>query len=306
MHAELTPVFERDIDTLKNEFFHPGFSRRNLGHSKWLGPAFATRGFANPVEFDSFRSWLRGPSFGTQQSSTTNPGQEPVAWRVCFEVGRSTTTLWALGNEEIRKGLEEVHALAVEKTFDWLRNIMAGTTRRALFPAFQSGTGEHQIPYLHTEAFMKHADLQSIPTYAKQLKGNAEFLRSRLDVEYVMRFGPWREMKAGAIDQSSETDVQRCLFKGFKTENDRGKFYEGEKLFVAWREEAKTRGWGPERVDTVLHNAAKLYQDKLQSPLDNSSAPTKARMTFSDWVQKLRPGKNEIGKIKDKGPTHSF
>jgi hypothetical protein len=128
-------------------------------------------------------------------------------------------------------------------------------------------------------------------------------------MHYSIRFGRLREMEMGAIDQSPETDVERRLFKGFKKENEQGKFYEGKELFTAWREEAKGRGWDADRVDSLLSHAADLYQEKLERIYAQRGPFEKVRVVFSDCLQKMTTREHEPERKHetplDKEPTRS-
>jgi|ERR1041385_5580039 hypothetical protein len=309
MRTSLTPVFEKDIEALKDEFFRPSFATQNLGESKWIGPGVKQSDFSNPVTFESFQSWLRDHSFGTQKDPDPTLGGVPLAWRSTFEVGHTTTTIWALGSDEVKSRLENVHSLAVGATFDWLQKGFVGTGHKSVIPTFQSGVGENQIPYLHTDAFILNHELQYLLDYPRNSKATVEALRSRIDVQYVIRFGPWREMEIGAVDQSPETDVQRRLFKGFKTDNEHGKFYEGKGLFIAWRQEAKRLGWDAERVESVLDHAAELREEKLEAIKAEQGPLHKIRAAFSEWLHQMTtPGsgpEKDLEKLQDKDPHRS-
>ena len=263
----LKPIYEPDAEKAYREFFTQEFRTEQLGQpGRWFLWKTRQPGLHNPVQLSQFEELL-GKSHGDGTS------REPVGWRLNFEVGRDTTTLWALSEKPTRESIEWQHRWAVTNALGALMRRVSEhgesfpeKTPGAAVALFQSGTGMGQIPYLHTTAFLFNTAFLPNGGVARFSAESVEKAEDLLDWNYRLQLGINLNQAIGGVGTSQATDVPRRLFcplfdPSLGRGEERGRFAEyggpfrGEQLFVQWRRQAEARGFGPAQAEAVIRHA---------------------------------------------------
>ena len=213
MKTTITAIYEQDAEKAYREFFTKEFATQQLGQpGRWFLLGTRQPALFDPVQSSQVEKLI-------EKSRGNDAVRHPVAWRLDFEVGRDVTTLGPLSPKPTRERIEQGHGLAVKTALSsWLPSL--SEPRRgffekspgAAFALFVSGTGEGQIPYLHTTAFLFNTTFPANAGIARFPAEKVSRSEGYLDSFYVGCLGAELSHAIGRIGCSPETDVPRRLF----------------------------------------------------------------------------------------------
>jgi hypothetical protein len=278
----ITPILERDGDRHYQGFFLPEFVTHRLGKpGQWQGGAMRKLGLSGPVQRDVFASLLQGrtPEGEELLRCSTLTGNRVLGWRITLTAEGPTNTLWALSSGPLRGRIQLGQADAARAAAadfenrlngrQWWNNAQAPGLRSVLFAKFQSGASPKQTPRLETTLFLfnllfhtgkENMGLQRDYVTAQQL---------RLHSIYAASLGTTMLKIVGGRVQVPPQLALR--FQGHPPAHPdqsfgtgRDKPLQGHELSAAWREQARSWGWGPERTAELIHNARPTWSNLIQ------------------------------------------
>jgi hypothetical protein len=249
MNRIITPVFRHQIESVCEKFFRPEFVAEELGQAgRWL-VAVNGEGRSGCVRADNFKHNL------------TSIGQEgfgprhPVAWHIHLHSGEVATTLWALGEKELRLNIERFHEKATYTAMAYLAyrlsNVGVWQNRKlqaCVLATFFSGTTEQKSPNLHSDSFLMnaaHDPLKGPTAFSKAKVFNEGVWAKKL---YEMSMGDALAGELGHFDRVARHMINANAFHISNVKHretsatlvGRGP----EVIFEAWKGEAAAQGFG--------------------------------------------------------------
>ena len=308
MRVNITPILAADVEKTTQTFFTPEFVSQQLGQlGQWQGVEHQSMGLKGAVEKAVLDNLLLGksPTGISQPGGDWRPSNQPVGWKVTFDLDWRHNTLWATGNDEIRHLAAFNHGISVKECLEKLDHVVrraAGfeSTQRigALFANFSSGTGEGQVPGLRSTVIVPHGHVRddgSVMTFPARIISDCQV---RLNQAYMCEFAP-RALHAFGSIGAPAAQVPKGLFKPLAKDPlvagpaaKEGKLvFTGEDLFTQWKRQAEMRGFGAGEVADVLHHArlhAKSYCKPLNPEIPGASDLIKG-MVQKLWAYCLSP-----------------
>jgi conjugative relaxase-like TrwC/TraI family protein len=138
--------------------------------SLWLGGAAAELGLEGPVDREDHIKTLQAldPKTGEKLVSTSGEARR-YGWDLTFSAPKSVSIAWAVGSEEVKKGIEAAQTRAVEKVFSHIEETFALARRgssekdtivfekaKLIAAAFLHGSSREQDPQLHTHLMLQN------------------------------------------------------------------------------------------------------------------------------------------------------
>lgn len=309
MRVNFTPIAAGDVEQVTREFFAPEFAAQQLGQTgRWFGLESERLGLKGPVEKPILDRLLQGvPVNGASvPGGSLRAADQPVGWKVTFEVDRRHNTLWAVGNAETRQTTELIHAMSVNATLDRMDKIVrrvagfpAEERAGAAYASFVSGTGEGQVPGLRSTVIIPHGHRREDGSVMSFPAKNVLQSQARLSHSYMCEFVP-RALYAFGRVGCLRSEIPKNLFRPLAQDRaisgpaakDTAMVFVGEDLFVQWRRQAQLRGFGPDQVAEVLREAraqARIYGIAADFERPGTVALLKA-LSQKLWDVCLRPG----------------
>lgn len=278
----ITPIYEQDGDRLYRAFFRPEFVTQRLGHpGQWQGGALTRLGLSGPVQEDVFTALLHGRTPGGE-ALLRHPAQAHkriLAWRINLAADGPANTLWALSAGTLRGRLQVGHAQAArtaaadfENTLNgrpWWNNPEAPGLRSVLFARFQSGASIKQTPRLETTLFLfnlvfqkgsEHRMLRPDYVAAQQSRLHSTFASSLATTVLKIAGGRLQLPAQLALRFAGHPPAEAAETVG----GQRASPLRGPELFAAWREQARSWGWGPERARQMIEHARPTWSNLVQ------------------------------------------
>lgn len=321
MKHPVSPVFSTDLDALIHELCSPESTQKLLGQAGvWRGLESEILGLKGPVASEDLKKVLMG--FGADGAEHPGgpwrPAQVPVGWRIELRTDYRHTTLWALGNEEVRNQLELNHQSAVNAVLDPFDAVMRRAAGYApdsrvgmLIATFMQGANREQVPDLRTTVIIPNGHLRndsSVMTFPQK-----EFLRTgaQLNRLYLCEFVPRVLQSFGSVGADPAHDVPKHIFSppaqhpiisGTGTSNGTRSFF-GEDLFTQWRREAQFQGFGQDRLASVLRAAR---HHRVEFGESNTPQQTMNLQRAAQKLWQLATGTRELGlsdRTKEQSPA---
>ena len=147
--------------------------------SRWLGSAAPFLGLSGPVNRDDHLKTLQGLDPRTGESLVQGAGpSRKYAVDLTFSSPKSVSIAWAVGDENIRKGIEAAQDRAVEKTLAFIEESFAlgrrGSSKehtivkekmKLLAAAFRHGSSREMDPQVHTHLMLQNLGLRADGTW---------------------------------------------------------------------------------------------------------------------------------------------
>lgn len=147
--------------------------------SQWLGSAAPSLGLSGPVNRDDHLKTLQGLDPRSGEPLVQGAGvNRKYAVDLTFSAPKSVSIAWAVGDEEIRRGIEAAQDRAVEKTLTFIEENFAlgrrGSSKehtivkekmKLLAAAFRHGSSRELDPQLHTHLMLQNLGLRADGTW---------------------------------------------------------------------------------------------------------------------------------------------
>ncbi len=147
--------------------------------SQWIGSAAEALGLSGPVDRDDHLRTLQGFDPRTGEALVQKAGENRrYAIDLTFSAPKSVSIAWAVGNEDVKKGIEAAQDRAVEKTLAFIEEKFAlgrrgsakdGTITKEqvklLAAAYRHGSSRELDPQLHTHLMLQNLGLRADGTW---------------------------------------------------------------------------------------------------------------------------------------------
>jgi conjugative relaxase-like TrwC/TraI family protein len=133
---------------------------------QWYGKGAEALGLTGTIRSEEFLHVFQGIHPQTQEKLVQNVGKEDrqLGWDLTFSAPKSVSVLWAIGDAETKKEIEEAHREAVKTALDYLskeacftRRGQGGKTIEGVSPViatFQHGTSRANDMQLHSHTLV--------------------------------------------------------------------------------------------------------------------------------------------------------
>ena len=284
MSLTITPIGATEIEQTTQPFYLPGFASQQLGKpGVFLGIESQRMELKDPVD----RAVLDNLLLGKSPNGTSQPGgiwrsaDQPVGWKITFDLDWRHNTVWALGNEEIHHLADFHHAVSVKNTVEQLDQVLrraAGFEAKdrvgAVFACFQSGTGEGQVPGLRSTIIVPQGHLRDdggVMTFPAEVFSK---IQARLFQAYLCEFVPRAVDSFGSVGAPT-AKVPKGLFKPLAQDpfiagaaaKEGNLIFSGEDIFTQWKRQAEKHGFGEGEFNDMLHHA-RQHARSYYKPLD--------------------------------------
>ena len=147
--------------------------------SRWLGSAAGALGLSGSVEREDHLKTLQGFDPRTGEALVQKAGENRrYAIDLTFSAPKSVSIAWAVGNEDVRKGIEEAQDRAVEKVLEFMEekfelgrrgSASAGTITKEhvklLAAVYRHGSSRELDPQIHSHAMLQNLGLRADGTW---------------------------------------------------------------------------------------------------------------------------------------------
>lgn len=143
--------------------------------SRWLGGAAAELGLSGAVNRDHLLATLQGFDPRTGEALVQKAGVDRrYAFDLTFSAPKSVSIAWAVGTEEIKRGIEAAQDLAVERTLAFIEEKFALARRgsskegtitkehvKLLAAVYRHGSSRELDPQIHSHAMLQNMGLRA-------------------------------------------------------------------------------------------------------------------------------------------------
>ena len=147
--------------------------------SRWVGSAAAELGLSGPVEREDLLATLQGFDPRTREALVQKAGVDRrYAFDLTFSAPKSVSIAWALGNDEVKKGIEAAQDRAVERTVAFIEEKFAlgrrgsakdGTITKEqvklLAAVYRHGSSRELDMQIHSHAMLQNLGLRADGTW---------------------------------------------------------------------------------------------------------------------------------------------
>ncbi len=147
--------------------------------SRWMGEAAAELGLSGAVDRDKLLATLQGFDPRTGEALVQKAGVDRrYAFDLTFSAPKSVSIAWAVGNEDVKKGIEAAQDRAVEKTLTFIEEKFAlgrrgsakeGTITKErvklLAAVYRHGSSRELDPQIHSHAMLHNLGLRADGTW---------------------------------------------------------------------------------------------------------------------------------------------
>ena len=139
---------------------------------EWYGEGTEAMGLIGQVQPQDLRDLLEGFSPGREKMLVQNAGKEDrqSGWDLTFSAPKSASTLWSVGDDNIKRIIQDCHKKGVHAGLDYLQEEAALTRRgkgggdvestKLIFATFDHGTSRSQEPQIHTHALLMNTGVR--------------------------------------------------------------------------------------------------------------------------------------------------
>nr|EDZ37984.1 MAG: Conjugal transfer protein, TraA [Leptospirillum sp. Group II '5-way CG']EES53692.1 MAG: putative conjugal transfer protein (TraA) [Leptospirillum ferrodiazotrophum] len=147
--------------------------------SRWLGGAAAELGLSGAVNRDHLLATLQGFDPRTGEALVQKAGVDRrYAFDLTFSAPKSVSIAWAVGTEEVKRGIEDAQDRAVERTLAFIEEKFALARRgsskegtitkehvKLLSAVYRHGSSRELDPQIHSHAMLQNMGLRADGTW---------------------------------------------------------------------------------------------------------------------------------------------
>ncbi|AKS24094.1 MAG: putative conjugal transfer protein (TraA) [Leptospirillum sp. Group II 'C75'] len=176
LHAEKVRNKEKQAVQKVEDYYAQGSGETP---SRWMGSAAEALGLSGAVERDSLLATLQGFDPRTGEDLVQKAGVDRrYAFDLTFSAPKSVSIAWAVGNDDVKKGIEAAQDRAVEKTLAFIEETFAlgrrGSAKdgtivkeraKLLAAVYRHGSSRELDMQIHSHAMLQNLGLRADGTW---------------------------------------------------------------------------------------------------------------------------------------------